>query len=142
MRQTKGFTLVELMLVVIIIGVLVAMVAPRFAGRSEEARKEVASADINANIATALKLYELDNGAFPTSDEGIQALTTAPASANRWKGPYLDKKPLDPWNREYKYRSPGTHRVYDYDLYSLGKDGVESQDDITNWADQSQGNQN
>jgi len=130
--RKKAFTLVELMLVVIIIGVLVAMVVPRMVGRSEQARSEVAKADVNLNIATALKLFELDNGAFPTTDEGLNALLSAPASAPNWKGPYLEKKPLDPWGKEYNYRSPGTHRQ-DYDLYSLGRDGVESGDDINNW---------
>jgi general secretion pathway protein G len=128
-----GFTLVELMLVVIIIGVLVAMVMPRLTGRSEEARVGVAKADIDLNIATALKLYELDNGAFPSSDEGLDALLSAPSSAKNWKGPYLEKKPIDPWGNQYKYRHPGTHRTYDYDLYSLGRDGMESADDVVNW---------
>jgi len=128
----RGFTLVELMLVVIIIGILVAMVVPRMAGRSEEARVSVAQADLDLNIATALKLYELDNGAFPTTDEGLNALMTAPPSAKHWKGPYVEKKPIDPWGNPYQYRSPGTHRK-DYDLYSLGRDGVESSDDVVNW---------
>jgi general secretion pathway protein G len=134
--RKKGFTLVELMLVVIIIGVLVAMVVPRMAGRSEEARVAVAQADIDLNIATALKLYEVDNGAFPTTDEGLNALITAPGSAKNWKGPYLDKEPIDPWGKAYMYKSPGVHRTRDYDLYSLGKDGVESQDDVVNWKKQ------
>lgn len=128
----RGFTLVELMLVVIIIGILVAMVVPRMAGRSEEARIAVARADIELNIATALRLYELDNGAFPTTDEGLNALLSAPSSAKNWKGPYVEKEPLDPWGNPYKYVSPGTHRK-DYDLYSLGKDGVEGNDDVSNW---------
>jgi general secretion pathway protein G len=122
-RRKKGFTLIEIMLVVIIIGTLVAMVMPRLAGRSQQARVTAAQADINANIATALKLYELDNGTFPTTEEGLQALMTKPASARNWNGPYLEKKPLDPWGREYKYKSPGEHRQMDYDLYSLGGDG-------------------
>jgi len=129
----KAFTLIELMLVVIIIGALVAMVMPRLTGRGEQARITAARADIQSNIATALKLYELDNGNFPATEEGLSALLTKPASANNWNGPYLEKKALDPWGREYKYKSPGEHRVADYDLYSLGKDGVESADDITNW---------
>ena len=131
--QAKGFTLIELMLVVVIIGALVAMVMPRLTGRSEQARMTAAEADIRANIATALKLYELDNGGFPSSDEGLSALLSRPGSATRWNGPYLEKKPLDPWGREYKYRCPGEHRPADYDLYSLGKDGVESTDDVKNW---------
>jgi general secretion pathway protein G len=128
----KGFTLIEIMLVVIIIGALVAMVAPRLTGRAEQARKTTAKADIEVNIATALKLYELDNGRFPTTEEGLNALLTAPASAPNWNGPYLEKKPIDPWGRQYQYKSPGQHRT-DYDLYSLGPDGTESADDIKNW---------
>ncbi|HIE36480.1 MAG TPA: type II secretion system protein GspG [Candidatus Omnitrophica bacterium] len=130
--RKKGFTLIELMLVVIIISALVTMVLPRLTGRSEQARIAAARADINVNIATALKLYELDNGAFPATEEGLDALFHKPASAPNWNGPYLEKKPIDPWGREYKYISPGKHRS-DYDLYSLGRDGIESEDDITNW---------
>jgi len=131
--KNKGFTLVELMLVVIIIGVLVAMVVPRMAGRSEQARSAVAKTDIDLNIATGLKLYELDNGVFPTTEEGLEALLTAPSSAKNWKGPYLEKKPIDPWGNTYHYKSPGTHKA-DYDLFSTGRDGVEGNtDDVNNW---------
>ena len=132
-HNTQGTTLIELMLVVIIIGALVAMVMPRFAGRGEQARVAAAKADIQTNIATGLKLYELDNGMFPSTEEGLNALLAKPASAASWNGPYLERKPLDPWGREYKYKSPGEHRTSDYDLYSLGNDGVESQDDVKNW---------
>lgn len=128
-----GFTLIELMLVVIIIGALVAMVMPRLVGRGEQARVAAAKADIQTNIATALKLYELDNGGFPTTEEGLNALLSKAASAPSWNGPYLERKPFDPWGREYKYKSPGEHRTADYDLYSLGKDGVENDDDVHNW---------
>jgi general secretion pathway protein G len=131
--RKSGFTLIELMLVVIIIGALVAMVMPRLTGRGEQARVAAAKADINANIATALKLYELDNGAFPTTEEGLNALLTKPSSARNWNGPYLERKPIDPWGREYEYKCPGEHRSQDYDLYSLGRDGVASEDDVTNW---------
>jgi general secretion pathway protein G len=131
--KNRGFTLIELMLVVIIIGALVAMVMPRLTGRSEQARVAAAKADIEANIATALKLYELDNGSFPSSEEGLNALLNKPSSAQNWNGPYLEKNPIDPWGREYKYKFPGEHRPGSYDLYSLGKDGVESNDDVKNW---------
>lgn len=133
MKNKKGFTLIELMLVVIIIGVLVSMVAPRLVGRSEEARIAAVKADINANISVALDLYELDNGRYPDTEEGLGALLAKPASAAKWKGPYLKKEPLDPWGRKYLYRSPGDHSG-DYDLYSCGPDGVEGgEDDIVNW---------
>lgn len=129
----SGFTLIELMLVVIIIGALSAMVLPRLVGRSEQARASATKADIKANIATALKLYELDNGVFPSTEEGLAALMSAPPSAVNWNGPYLESKPVDSWGKEYQYKSPGANRPQDYDLYSLGKDGKEGNDDITNW---------
>jgi len=129
----KGFTLIELMLVVIIIGVLVSMVAPRLVGRSEEARISVAIADVNANISVALDLYELDNGRYPGTEQGLDALRIEPGGAASWKGPYLKRKPLDPWGNPYVYASPGSHNT-DYDLYSCGPDGAGgSGDDVTNW---------
>jgi len=134
LKTEKGFTLIELMLVVIIIGALVAMVLPRLAGRSEQARVQAAQADIRSNIATALKLYELDNGTFPRGSDGLNALLSKPGNARNWNGPYLEKKPLDPWGKEYKYESPGTNRAHDYDLSSAGNDGqFGTDDDITNW---------
>lgn len=131
----KGFTLIELMLVVIIIGILISMVTPRLAGRSEEARIAAGKADINANIAVALDLYELDNGKYPSTEEGLSALLAKPALSVRWKGPYLKKEPLDPWGRRYLYKSPGD-RAGDYDLYSYGPDGAEGgEDDVVGWEE-------
>ena len=135
-RRARGFTLIELMLVVIIISALVAMVAPRLAGRSEEARRSIAEADIKGNLTLALKLYEVDNGRYPSTEQGLQALLEKPASPpapKNWKGPYLEQEPLDPWKKPYGYRYPGTHPPRDYDLFSLGPDGTESEDDIVNW---------
>jgi general secretion pathway protein G len=130
-NKSRGFTLVELMLVVVILGVLVAMVVPRLTGRSEQARKAAAKTDIESNIALALDMYELDNGSYP---ENLEALLAKPSSGtDNWSGPYLKKKPMDPWGREYKYKAPGAHNK-DYDLYSLGADGAEGGgDDIANW---------
>lgn len=133
----KGFTLIELMLVVIIIGVLVGMVMPRLVGKSEQAKKSVAGADIEANISSGLELYEVDNGSFPTTDQGLLALRVKPSSSpmpKNWNGPYLKKDPKDPWGNEYAYKSPGEHNNDGYDLSSKGKDGIEgTDDDIVNW---------
>lgn len=137
MRYEKSFTLIELMLVVVIIGVLAAMVIPRLTGRSEQAREAAALADIEANIAIALDLYELDSGQYPTTEQGMPALTKKPTSApvpEEWRGPYLKKTPVDPWGRPYVYKSPGEYNEGDYDLSSWGKDGIEGGgDDLVNW---------
>jgi len=135
----RGFSLIEIILVVIIIATLSAMVVPRLAGRSEQARQTAAKADIEVNIPTALKLYELDNGFLPATEQGLGALlqkpTTTPIPEN-WNGPYLEKMPVDPWGRPYQYQCPGTNRPHDYDLSSLGKDPKTdvTKDDIVNWA--------
>ncbi len=134
----RGFTLIELMLVVIILGILVAAVVPRLVGRSEQARRETAKSDIKGSLALALDMYELDNGQYPSTAQGLEALQNKPSlppvPAN-WNGSYLKKKaPLDPWGHPYAYSSPGTHNSDDYDLYSMGPDGVEGgDDDIANW---------
>lgn len=139
--QKSGFTLIEIMLVVIIIGILAAMIVPNIAGRSEQARRTAARTDIESNLSTALDLYRMDAGRYPTTEQGLSALITAPAASPQpaqWNGPYLKKKkiPKDPWGHDYVYVSPGTHNPESYDLSSLGPDGVESNDDITNWGNQ------
>ena len=132
-NSEKGFTLIEILLVVIIIGILVSLVAPRLAGRSEEARKQAAKADIDGGIALALDLFEVDNGKYP---QKLDDLVTKPSDAENWKGPYIKKKPVDPWGNPYSYRYPGSHGD-GYDLFSYGKDGNEGGgDDIANWEDE------
>jgi general secretion pathway protein G len=134
-ENRKGFTLIEVILVVIIIVSLSAMVFPRIVGRSEKAKISIAKSDIESNIATALKLYELDNGNFPTTEQGLKALREKPTSSpvpTNWNGPYIEKKPVDPWGNPYQYRSPGKNNI-DYDLFSYGKDKESDEDDIQNW---------
>ena len=125
-------------MVVLIIGILAAMVVPRLTGRTESARRAVAKADIQANIAVALDLYELDNGTYPTTEQGLEALRSKPTGLPvppNWRGPYLKGRvPKDPWGHTYVYGYPGQHISGGYDLYSYGPDGAEGGgDDITNW---------
>jgi len=135
----RGFTLIEIMLVVIIIGILVAMLVPNIAGRSEQARKTAARTDIESNLSTALDLYRMDVSQYPTTEQGLSALIVEPTASPvpaQWNGPYLKKKkvPKDPWGRDYVYVSPGTQNPDSYDLSSLGPNGVEDSNDITNWG--------
>lgn len=128
--MVSAFTLVELMLVVIIISILVGMVMPRLLGRTEEARITAAQTDIELNIGTAIDLYAMDTGSLP---KDLDSLIQKPSDVTKWKGPYLKKRPVDPWGNQYVYKVPGAHNT-DYDLYSCGKNGVEGgYDDITNW---------
>lgn len=138
-RHKRTFTLIELLLVMVILAVLAALVVPRFAGRGEEARKNAALTQIKSLFSTALDTYEADNGAYPSTAQGLGALSAQPTQApepKNWKGPYLKGDvPKDPWGQEYVYRSPGTQNANGYDLLSMGADGREgTEDDITNWT--------
>lgn len=135
-----GFTLIELLVTIAIIATLAAIVAPALFGNVGEARINSAKSQIQI-LALALDAYRLDNDAFPTTDQGLEALRTLPASGDppaNWKGPYLRQLvPIDPWGRPYVYTSPGIVNPNGYDLYTLGKDGKPGGDgedaDVTSW---------
>ena len=122
MKHQKGFSLIEIMVVVVILGILASIVVPKIMGRPDEARVVKAKQDILA-IQNALDLYKLDNGTYPTTDQGLAALVTKPTSApepHDWKA-YLKRLPTDPWGREYLYLNPGQHG--DIDIFTLGAEG-------------------
>ena len=140
-RLVRGFTLIEIMVVITILGVLAALIVPRVVGRTDDAKIAAAKQDI-ASIMQALKLYRLDNGRYPTTDQGLQALIAKPATEpvpGNWKqGGYIERTtvPTDPWGEPYKYLSPGMRS--EIDVFSLGRDktnGGEGPDaDIGSWA--------
>ncbi|MBF0119966.1 MAG: type II secretion system major pseudopilin GspG [Desulfobacterales bacterium] len=135
--KSKGFTLIELMVVIVILGILAGLIVPRIMGRPEEAKKLKAKMIIES-LETALKMYKLDTGSYPTTEQGLQALIDQPAGVKNWrKGGYLEKNkvPKDPWDNDFIYICPGTHG--EYDIVSYGSDsapgGDEGNKDITNW---------
>lgn len=138
-QKNSGFTLLEVMVVMVIIGILAALIVPNVMGRLDDAKIVAAKSDI-AGLAQALKLYRLDNGRYPSSEQGLQALVVKPSTEplpQNWKtNGYLDKLPKDPWGHDYKYLQPGVHG--EIDVFSQGADGApggEALDaDIGNWT--------
>ncbi|MDY6792018.1 MAG: type II secretion system major pseudopilin GspG [Thermodesulfobacteriota bacterium] len=140
LKTNHGFTLIELMVVIVILGILVSFIAPRLMGRPDEAKQVKARVQMES-LETAIKLYKLDNGIYPSTEQGLQALVDEPQTGNlpkKWrKGGYLEKGkvPKDPWGNEFVYLSPGVHG--DYDIISYGADGVsggeEFNKDINSW---------
>jgi len=139
-RTTAGFTLIELLVVMIILAIMAAFAIPRVIGRTEDARRGRALSDVKS-FGTALDMYKADNGFYPSTEQGLQALRVAPTSdpiPKAWNGPYLKEAIKDdPWGNPYQYASPGDHNPDDYDLSSMGADGQPggsgAGEDITNW---------
>ncbi len=132
-HRQQGFTLIEVMVVVVILGILAAILVPKVMDRPDQARITKARQDIRA-LEAALNLYKLDNYVYPGTDQGLEALIEKPSSPEppNWKdGGYVDRLPLDPWKQPYQFLSPGAHGSID--IYSLGPDQQPSDDDIGNW---------
>lgn len=135
---SRGFTLIEVMVVVVILAILATIIVPKIVDRPDDARIAKAKQDIRA-IDSALQLYKLDNLTYPTTDQGLEALVKPPANAKNWRpGGYLDRLPIDPWGHPYLYLSPGQHGAFD--VYSLGADGqpggTGANADIGNWQEE------
>lgn len=135
LHAQRGFTLLELLVVMVIIGLLAGYVGPKYFGQIGKSEVKAARAQIDA-LEKALDQYRLDNGRYPGTEEGLKALVERPGSASKWSGPYLKKAvPNDPWDRPYLYKAPGEHG--EYDLSSLGKDGQPGGEnenaDIASW---------
>ncbi len=122
LRRRGGFTLVELLLVLVILATLAAIVVPRVAGRGEDAKRTAAQTDCS-NLGRALDYFEADNQYYPSTSEGLDVLVNQPRDAKDWKGPYVKEVPLDPWGNAYIYEYPGKNNPNGFDLYSVGRDG-------------------
>jgi len=134
-KNNRGFTLIELLIVMIILGLIASLVAPKMFNKVSSAKTGTARSQIEL-LGTALDAYRLDNGAYPTTAQGLNALREAVQGQETWEGPYLPKPvPDDPWNRPYMYKSPGDHG--DYDLYTYGRDGQaggeDEDEDVASW---------
>ena len=136
--KQRGFTLLEILVVVVILGILASLVLPNFLGRTDQARTIAARHDIQTLVGV-LKLYKLDNGFFPSTAQGLQALVTKPDSdpvPRNWKQPYIEQLPKDPWDRPYQYLNPGVHG--EIDVFCYGADaapgGEDTNADIGSWG--------
>ncbi len=141
--NSRGFTLMEIMLVVVIIGILAASVMPKLVKQIPFVQKKRTNSDI-ITLSGQLDTYYMQNNDYPSTEQGLRALIQKPTSSpipKNWNGPYIKKVPLDPWSREYKYKCPGDHNPDEYDLWSTGKDGQDgTEDDIDNWSEDTASN--
>lgn len=134
LRATHGFSLIEILVALALLAALAGLVIGGFGGVLGKGQEDVARQFVNQGLETPLMRYRIDNGNYPTTEQGIAALKQKPATgATRWRGPYIDKDAIDPWGNPYQYRYPGTKNPTKYDIWSLGPDGTESADDIGNW---------
>ncbi len=132
-RRKSGFTLMEILLVMALLGGLVVLGFNQVGRMLDDGNADIARIFVNDTMKASLFRYRIDNGRYPNTEEGLNALLTAPSGASNWKGPYMDAVPKDPWGKEYQYISPGKKNPGSYDVYSHAGDGVESDDDIGNW---------
>ncbi|MEY4387863.1 MAG: hypothetical protein RLY20_3146 [Verrucomicrobiota bacterium] len=137
-RNSRGFTLIEIMVVVIILGILAATIIPQFVGTTNDAKISAAKAQIS-ELESALERLYVNMDRYPTPDEGLKILVDAPAGddAAKWRGPYIKQLRKDPWGNDYQYRAPGTHHTSSFDIWSRGSDGADGGEkeaaDIGNW---------
>jgi len=136
-KRKAGFSLIEILIVIALIAILVTVTIGNLDNIFGGQQEKVAGIFVNQTAKIGLQAYKLDVGNYPSTEEGISALVKAPSGKEaRWKGPYLEEVPLDPWGNPYQYRFPGTKNINaarGYDIWSLGPDGAESGDDIGNW---------
>ncbi|MFM9836071.1 MAG: type II secretion system major pseudopilin GspG [Methylophilaceae bacterium] len=134
-KKNQGFTLLELLVVMVIVGLLVAFVGPKYFEQIGKSETKIARAQV-AEIGKALDQYHIDTGHYPTTEQGLAAINRAPTNESKWAGPYLKKTvPNDPWEKPFQYKSPGEHG--EYDLFTLGKDGqlggIKESEDVVSW---------
>lgn len=132
--QRKGFSLLEILIAIALLAAIAALLITNLDSILGGGNRDVARIVVNETLDTPLTRYRINMGNYPTTEQGLQALLTAPSeNASNWQGPYVKSLPLDPWGKPYQYRFPGTHNPGSYDLWSFGPDGTESGDDIGNW---------
>lgn len=135
-NSRRGFTIIEILVVLMVVAMLATLAIKNFDKILGDSSETIARMYVTESIKTPLMSYRVQMGNYPSTQEGLEALVTAPASkADRWRGPYIEngKMPLDPWSNPYQYRYPGTKNSSGYDVFSWGPDGKESDDDIGNW---------